>query len=77
MSHEFQLVFQLPASCPFTSLDIEDDITDADARVRENAAWALGEIGSLLSQPALQAVRSGDASVTVRTVANTAIKRLR
>jgi hypothetical protein len=27
--HEFQFVLQLPANCPLTSLDFEDDIADA------------------------------------------------
>ena len=37
-SHEFQLVFQLPASCPLTSLDFEDGIADALGNTRDDKA---------------------------------------
>ena len=37
-SHEFQLVFQLPESCPLTSLDFEDDIADTLGNPRDDKA---------------------------------------
>lgn len=35
-SHEYQLVFQLPASCPLTSLDFEDDIAEVLGNPRDD-----------------------------------------
>ena len=37
-SHEFQLVFQLPANCPLEDLGFEDDIAQAVGNPRDDKA---------------------------------------
>src|SRR5258708_40217892 len=37
-THEFQLVYQLPANCPLESLDFEDDIAEALNNPRDDKA---------------------------------------
>lgn len=51
-------------------------VSDAEATVRRNAAWALGELGQKESAAALDAA-SGDASPLVRGVAKAARRSLR
>lgn len=50
--------------------------SDADANVRRNAAWALGQIGDPASRTALVAAQ-GDASALVRATAKAATYALR
>ncbi|HUJ57291.1 MAG TPA: HEAT repeat domain-containing protein [Kofleriaceae bacterium] len=50
--------------------------SDVDASTRRNAAWALGQIGSKQSAPAL-AIASTDASGLVRQVAKAALGQLK
>ena len=45
--------------------------------MRENAAWALGELGDRAAFTALAAARDGDASVVVRGIAAAAIRNLK
>ncbi len=50
---------------------------DASPFVRENAAWALGEIGAADAVPLLQTVAATDASTTVRQSAQKALAAIK